>query len=58
LRGLGDEEADFLRSKRIGDVDDPQASGEPGAVHQRAFHVFLELVRAEASGGGAAPGRI
>src|SRR5437016_1866241 len=39
-------------------VDDAQASGEPGAVHQRVFDVLLEQVRAEAPGRGAAPWRI
>ena len=38
----------FSGGLRIGDVDDAQAAREPGAVHQRAVHVLLELVRAEA----------
>src|SRR5882672_11903687 len=54
--GLGDEVADFLRRRRIGDVDDAQAAGEPRAVDERTLHVLLELVRAEAPWGRAAPG--
>src|SRR5438270_123101 len=57
-RRLRNEPADFAWRRRIGDVDDPQASREPGAVHERAFHVLLELMSAKARRRGAAPGRV
>ncbi|MNC88070.1 hypothetical protein D3C83_38520 [compost metagenome] len=46
---LRDEPRHFLRSKRIADVDHPQPAGKPCAADERAFDVFLKLVRPEAA---------
>ena len=57
-RRFRDEVADFLRRRRIGDIDDAQASSEPRAIEQgvTALPVFLALVGAEASRRSTTPG--
>ena len=55
--GLGDEEADLLRLRRIGDVHDAKPAGEPRQAHPSVRHTLLKLMGAEPAP-GPAPRRI